>query len=500
MKHLFLLLALSLSPSFSAISLFQPRDSPDLELPAIEENDPSRFAVEDFNKGNYLEAILRAQSLAETGNPTALLLMGLAYEHGKGINQSSELALEHYRKARKAGNKEAPYRLAHLLATVGGADRQQEARSILEALHKEDRGVAARLLGQGILEGRFGEEPDFDETRIWWEKAVDKGDQPAILTLAHLLDGDLGFPEKRDPAGALKLYLKAADLGDGRAMAIAGSRLLNGGEDIRDEKKGKELLAKAITNKQLDAYLVLGDYEENVTKDDSAAFAQYLKGAEAGQGQCMLKVASFILEGRADQEKNPKEALAWFKKAGEAGQVLGHVQAAKILLNGEGLQIVEGYTHLVAAAESGLVDMQNELGLLYLSGRLGVRDLTAAASWFQRSAAGKYPAGAFNLATLYEQGMGVPQSFDQAGRLYTLAANAGHPQSTSALGRLHAEGRGTKQNLPEAWALFSLALERGDQDAKDFIDQVAKLLKEDQLKKAREILAEYQKTPPAKGE
>lgn len=498
--------------SFSAVTLAELEVPPEnLVVEKVGEGDPAEAAVRAFNEKRYLAAVLGAQALVEEGNSMAFLILGLAHESGNGIEKSEELALKNYRKARESGNLEGSYRLARLLVGLGGEDHQKEAESVLEVLAKDndgdsaDSGKAARLLGEGNLRGWFGGKPNFGKAKAWWEESAEKGDASAVLNLARLLDGEFGFTEKRDPATALKHYLKVAEQGYGPAMVISGSRLLNGDKKNRDEKKARGLLAIAIENKQFDAYLVLGHYEETVTKSDSAAFAQYLKGAEAGEGQCMLKVAFFHLEGRAsqDQKKNPKEALGWFKKAGQAGQVSGHVQAATMLLQGEGLNVVEGYNHLVAAAESGLVDMQNEVGLLYLSGRLGIRDVTAAASWFRRSANGKFPAGAYNLAALTEQGMGVPQNFDQAGRLYTSAANAGHAKSTTALGRLLAEGRGTKQDLPQAWALFSLAVERGDTEAKAFVEQVGLLLKEDQMKKANEIFANYKKeptTPSAKSE
>ncbi|MDB4287625.1 hypothetical protein N9930_02435, partial [bacterium] len=87
------------------------------------------------------------------------------------------------------------------------------------------------------------------------------------------------------------------------AMTRAGSRLLNGDEKIRDEEKARKWLARAIESKQWDAYFVLGDYAEKATKSDETAYAEYLKGAEAGHGQCMLKVASFIMEGRGGAGK-----------------------------------------------------------------------------------------------------------------------------------------------------------------------------------------------------
>lgn len=499
MKMSLLLLASSFLPcvAFSAITQVEVGklipESSEQKVEEVAEGDSAQLAVKDFNGGRYLAATLRAKVLAEEGNATGLLVMGLAYESGRGVAQSFDLAVESYQKGREAGSKEAAYRLARLLGKTGEKNQQKEARKILESMVENDQGEAARLLGEGALRGLFGDGADFEKGRAWWERSASQGNVAALFALAQLFDGTFGFPEKRDPAAALQNYLKAAQFGNGPAMVIAGSRLLNGEEKLRDEKKARDLLDKAITANQMDAYLILGDYAEKVSKNDAEAFQNYLKGAEGGQSECMLKVATFIVEGRAEQEKDALKALAWFKKAGAAGQVIGHVQAARILLTGEGLQIIEGYGHLVAAAEAGLVDVQNEVGLLYLSGRLGVRDLAAASGWFRRSAEGKYPAGAYNLAVLYQKGLGVSQNFDQAGRLFTLAANSGHPQATTALGVMHAEGRGTKPDLPRAWALFSLGAERGDPEAEGYQKEVASYLDEEGMKKAAEILASYQK-------
>ena len=458
-------------------------------------------ALEAFNKDRVFEAVRIAQPLADAGNADALMIMALASESGRGVETSREKAIEYYRKAHKAGNQEAAYRLARLLVSTGDEKLRDEARTLLEKVAKSDTGAASRLLGEGALRGWFGGEADFEKARAWWAKGAENGDVTAMLVLGRLLDGNFGFPEKRDPAAALKQFEKAAGLGNPAAMVAAGSRLLNGDEKIRDEKRGRDWLAKAIAKKQFDAYLALGDFEEMIKKDDKAAYAHYKKGAEAGQPGCMLKTAQFLAAGRGGVEKDPKTALGWLKKAGQAGNPIGHVQAAQLLLaSKEPAKIIEGYAHLVAAADAGLADIQNELGLLYLSGRLGIRDATAAAGWFARSAAKGYAKAANNLGTLYEKGLGVSKNYDRAGRFYAQAANAGLPEGAAALGRFYARGLGTKQNLPKAWALFSVAVERGNDNAKTLLGELTSQLTEEQIAEGRKILAELKsdKKPDAK--
>ena len=82
-----------------------------------------------------------------------------------------------------------------------------------------------------------------------------------------ILMGQIGF----NAGIAVRLYDTAhkfiGHVPGGLAMATVGSRLLSGDEKIRDEKKGREWLKKAIEAKEYSAYLALGDYEENVKKE-----------------------------------------------------------------------------------------------------------------------------------------------------------------------------------------------------------------------------------------
>ncbi len=468
--------------------------------PAVAADSPAKEAVDAFNKGRAIEAVRLARPLAEAGNGDALLVLGVAHQFGQGAEIDPEKAADCYRRARAAGNQEAAYRLARVLIEQGKDETRKEARELLEELAKTDAGAASRILGEGALRGWFGGEADFEKTRFWWAKSAAAGDVEAMLALGQLYDGNFGFPEKRDPKAALGQFLKAAGLGNAAAMVAAGSRLLNGAEEIRDEKAGREWLDKGLKEGQFDACLALGDFEEAIKKDDAKAFEHYRTGAEGGQTGCMLKLAQFITEGRAGREKSEEEALKWLEKAGEGNNPLGHFQAAVILLKREGAgDVLKGYAHLVAAADAGLADVQNEVGLLFLSGKLGgVRDAPAASGWFSRAARAGFAPAANNLGALYEQGLGVPQNFDNAGRLYTQACNAGHPQATTALGRLYARGAGTKQDLPRAWALFSLAVERGDNDGKAPLGDLTSQLTEEQMAAGRKLLEEY-KQPAAKG-
>jgi uncharacterized protein len=441
---------------------------------------PAKEAMEAFQSGRHAKAVELAQPLAEQGNAEALYLLGFASESGKGLDASKEKALEFYRKASALKQKDATYRLAFiLLASDQEADRTQ-AKKALEDAAKEDPTVAARILGEAYLRGRLTPTPDSDKAIFWWKSAADAGDVPSMLLMARFYEGQFGFPELKDAKESFAAYAKAAGLGDAGAMAALGSRFLSGDEKTRDEKKGREWLKKAIEAKEYTAYLALGDYEENVKKDFKAALSEYERGKDAGQDDCVLRTADFYIQGKG-VEKDPARGMALLEKAAETGNPNANFRLAVQSLSKEKPDLLVGYKQLLAAANGNLAEAQNELGLLYLSGKLAAADGAAGIAWLTRATQGGYPQAQNNLATLYERGAaGVAQNMETAGQLYALAANQGHAAATLALARLLNEGTGTKADPVKAWAFAALAEERGAEDAKKLLDSI----KLDDLQKA----------------
>ncbi len=451
---------------------------------------PAKEAMEAFQAGRYAKALDLAKPLAEQGNAEALYLMGFASESGKGTEASKDKALEYYRKAAAAKHKDATYRLAFILLASEKEEERNQAREALEAAAKDDPAVAARILGEAYLRGRLSPTADPDRAIFWWKRAADAGDIPSVLLIARFYEGQFGFPELKDSKEAVASYAKAAGLGDAGAMAALGSRYLSGDEKIRDEKKGREWLKKAIAAKEYSGYLALGDFEENIKKDLKAALNEYERGKDAGQIDCILRTADFYIQGKG-VEKDAERGLALLEKAAEAGSPAANFRLAVQTLSAEKPDLLLGYKHLLAAATGNMVEAQNELGLLYLSGKFAGTDTIAGVAWLTRAAQGGYAQAQNNLATLYERGAGgIPQNLESAGQLYALAANQGHGPSTLALARLVNDGTGTKADPVKALALATLAEERGVEDAKKMVADISAKLDDKQKAEARKQLEE----------
>ncbi|MES2656998.1 MAG: hypothetical protein V4689_00160 [Verrucomicrobiota bacterium] len=451
---------------------------------------PAKEAMTAFQDGRHAKAVELAKPLADQGNAEALYLMGFAHETGRGAEASKDLALEFYRKASAAKHKDAAYRLSFILLASEKEEERDQAREALETAAKEDPAVAGRILGEAYLRGRLTPAPDPDKAVFWWKRAADAGDVPSLLLMGRFYEGQFGFPELKDPKEALASYSKAAGLGDAGAMAALGSRLLSGDEKVRDEKKGREWLKKAIEAKEYTAYLALGDYEENVKKDLKAALAEYERGKDAGQIDCTLRTADFYIEGKG-VEKDTARGTALLEKAAEAGSAVANFRLAVQALSVEKPDLLAGYKHLVSAANGNLVEAQNELGLFYLSGKLAVADSAGGVAWLTRAAQGGYAQAQNNLATLYERGAaGVTQNMENAGQLYALAANQGHAAATLALARLLYQGIGTKPDPVKAWALATLAQERKAEDAEKLVTEITSKLDDKQKAEGKKQLEE----------
>lgn len=462
-----------------------------------DEGTPAGKAIKAFAEGEHEEAVKLAKPLAEKGDPVALYLLGFAHEAGQGAEASIPKAIEYYRKAALRKNTDAIYRLSFILMSSGEKDRVEEGRTLLEKQAVTDPAVAGRILGEAFLTGRLTGEPAPETGVSWWKKAAEAGDVPSMFLLGRLYDGQFGQTPLADPKLAFTYFLKAAEKGDAGAMVAVGSRLLNSKEIEKDEKKGTMWLNKAIEQKEYAAYLALGDYQENGKKDLESALAYYTSGAAEGQPDCMLRAADFHFNGKGTK-KDEEKGMEFIEKAAAAGSAQAHLMLAAKTMEGEKPDIGKGYAHLLTAANAGMPLAQNELGLFYLSGKMGVADLSAAVSWFGRAAQAGLAAAQNNLGTLHERGAGVPQNYENAAKLYSLAAQQGNGSATLALARFHAAGAATVVNKPRAWALASLAAERGEKEnAEAFLKELEKAMSKEEIADAKKGFAEIKADKPA---
>ncbi|MBX3583637.1 MAG: SEL1-like repeat protein [Rhizobiaceae bacterium] len=137
------------------------------------------------------------------------------------------------------------------------------------------------------------------------------------------------------------------------------------------------------------------------------------------------------------------------------------------------------------AAESGLAPAQYRIGNMYEKG-IGVeRDLTLSRDWYLKAAEQGNASAMHNLAVLYAMGAAGQADNDAAAKWFIKAAEYGVKDSQFNLGILAAKGAGMKQSLEESYKWFALVAKTGDKDAASKRDEIGKVLRPEQLERAR---------------
>lgn len=143
-------------------------------------------------------------------------------------------------------------------------------------------------------------------------------------------------------------------------------------------------------------------------------------------------------------------------------------------------------------AAKGHAGAQQNLGVMYATGRGVAKDDKEAVRWY-RLAADQGDARAQNgLGWMHQHGTGVLQDFEQAVRWYRLAAQQGNAYGQRNLGLMYRDGLGVPQNLIVAHAWLNLGANGGHPDAQGERDRVAESLTTKDLVRAQKLATAWQ--------
>ncbi|WP_027486723.1 peptidoglycan-binding protein [Allorhizobium undicola] len=178
--------------------------------------------------------------------------------------------------------------------------------------------------------------------------------------------------------------------------------------------------------------------------------ASLVAAAKAGDAAAFYEIGSRYLEGRGVTADHAK-AAQWYQRAADRGLAPAQYRLAGLYEKGTGVSRDLGRAKALyqQAAEAGNASAMHNLAVIYASGADGKQDMALAAEWFARAAEQGVADSQFNLAVLYAQGSGV------------------------------------KADLEASYKWFSIAAKAGDKDAAAKRDELVKVLKADQLGRAR---------------
>ena len=213
-----------------------------------------------------------------------------------------------------------------------------------------------------------------------------------------------------------------------------------------------------------------------MTQDYSQAYYWYRKAADQGSVNSMYMLGRIYYLGHG-VAKDLKQAAYWYEKAAEKGYMDAQKDIADMYADGEGVsedhvKAVKWYT---LAAEQGEFFSQNRLISYYTKGTDISRDYTKAAYWCAKVSeyvieADEKSALVYNiliasaqcqLGYFYENGLGVPQNYEQAVALYwqSTETNLRNGEPYFRLGACYENGRGVTKDITKAVKLYKLASE-----------------------------------------
>ncbi len=115
------------------------------------------------------------------------------------------------------------------------------------------------------------------------------------------------------------------------------------------------------------------------------------------------------------------------------------------------------YKSFLAAAKEGHADSQFNVALMYEQG-IGVgKDEKEAIVWYGKAASQGNAAAQFNLGVLYENGRGTKIDFAKANEWYRKASVQGDALAVGNLGMLYVRGQGVKENKVAGVALLLMS-------------------------------------------
>lgn len=182
-----------------------------------------------------------------------------------------------------------------------------------------------------------------------------------------------------------------AEKGEAAAQYELGLILLER-KDADSRQKAFEMIKKAAQAGYSPAEVYLGTMYRNgegVKKDRDEAIRQYHIAIAKGSAWAMFEMGSLLYER---PHRDTPQALAWFKKAAQAGHPMAQTAYGVFLLEGKDLpeDAVNGERYVIKAAESGDAFSQFSLAVLYLRGMHFEENLDAAQVWMTRSAEKNY--------------------------------------------------------------------------------------------------------------
>lgn len=212
---------------------------------------------------------------------------------------------------------------------------------------------------------------DSAEAMKWYHKAADQGHTEAQIQLGYGYSTGEGV--ELDYAVGMKWYRKAAEQGDAQGQYMLGliySQSIGVQKDVVEAMKWFRKAAKqghVAAQSEINSRDDKGDLTPESKREGIEALGKFLKKNESkeGNGQIEFMMGLDYVKGE-DVQKDPPEALKWFRKAAEKGHADAQFMLGVHYRNGEVVVKNEliSYQWLLLASTNGNEDAEKSIPII----------------------------------------------------------------------------------------------------------------------------------------
>ncbi|KAL0487805.1 hypothetical protein AKO1_008687 [Acrasis kona] len=389
------------------------------------------------NTGEGPAPLLDTPSLKEEDDGEELCLDADKYYFGHGVIQSDDSAFRLYLSAARLGNPKAQYTVGNMyLNGVGTARNDREGVKFM--LQSAEQGYSDAINHVGILYESGGSSLEKDELKAlkFFKRASEKENLEGMTNLSNLLlFGSIVPQSDSNIEEAISLLKTASERDFAKAQNILGHLYYTGSFVDIDYDKAVHLFKQAAERGDIFALNNLGIcYEEGngVEKDFIQAAICYDLSSRGGNVSAINNLGYIkMIQNQYDQ------ARLLLHDGADRGSVDALYNLAVMYDKGMGTHpnIDVAFDYYCKAADKGHKRAQNRVGDFLYTGIEGVVpcDRTRAARYYKMSAVQGFAQAQNSLGIMYEEGVGVQQSDEEAFKWFTYAATQNFQEAVNNL-------------------------------------------------------------------
>lgn len=259
------------------------------------------LAVDYMDLQNFNEATRWFRKAADLGFPDAQLMLGSAYDAGKGVAKDGAEAVRWYRRAAEQGDTTAQSIMGGMY--LNGDDVEKDISTGLEWYRKaaEKGDIAAKVMLGGIYANSEFVPNDTAEAVVWYSSAFSAN--------------SLTRSQAEKYAKELRWFLSVAEIGDGDVLLNVANlfNCTNGGlpQDSAEAVRWYRLAADKGNEEALCFIGKMYETGDGVEQDFSEAMRWYQLAAERGNAGAMFNIGSMYTRSQG-VSVDPRELYFWY--------------------------------------------------------------------------------------------------------------------------------------------------------------------------------------------